>query len=211
MALLANLLLLSLGLTWEAIRLRPTLETTLRDSHTTVLEIGLTAANLRKASLEWEKSSKAQAEQSTKLLKDSTEALTRVSLLVSHADTALNQKMIPSISTAIENEDRALLSAQTKLGSNLDAMLAATQQLQKTLADADAVIADPKVKESVDSLADATKHASEATEHLSGITAAGERTANYYEKRLTTPQSFVKTVVQAILQLGSQARILFSH
>lgn len=86
----------------------------------------------------------------------------------------------------------------------------ATLQLQATLATAEGVLADPSIKVSLEKLAESANNTSEATRHLAAITADGEKTADYYTKRLTTPQGFVKTFVQAVLQLGSQARILLA-
>ncbi len=45
--------------------------------------------------------------------------------------------------------------------------------------------------------------------HADNILGAGEKTALYYEKKLTTPASFARKLSDFILQSGSEARILF--
>jgi hypothetical protein len=195
---------------WFAWLVKPTIETTLRDTHVTILEAGLTLKNLREASEEWKQASKDQASATTQAMYDVSAAANKLTIFVSRTDDSVNSKIIPKLSMALEQQNSALLQSQSDLQANLAQMLQATQQLQQTLSDADAVIADPKIKESLDHLATATENASEAMHHVSGITEAGENTARYYEHRLTSPQSFFKTLLEAMLQLGSQARILFN-
>jgi hypothetical protein len=45
--------------------------------------------------------------------------------------------------------------------------------------------------------------------HADNILGSGERTAKYYEKKLTTPASFAQKLAHFVLESGSEARILF--
>jgi DNA-binding transcriptional MerR regulator len=189
---------------------RLTVESTLRDVHITILEAGLTLKNLREASEAWKQASQQQISSTTKVLSSVDAAVARFTSFVSSTDNSLNSNFLPTLSTTVREQNRALLESQKDLQENLAGIVSATQQLQKTLADADAQISNPAIKESLEHLTIATADAAEATKHLANITAAGERTAAYYEKRLTTPQSFFKTLAQFILQAGSQARILLN-
>lgn len=210
-SLLATWFLISIGLGWEAIRLRPAVESGLRAANGTLREADLTLKNLREASATWKQASEEQSQNTSKAMSNVSVAAERLSTFVSRTDNSVNSVLLPALSTSIEQQNAALLETQKDLQANLSQMAQATAELQKTLVAADAVIADPAIKVSLQNLADASESASDATEHLSGITAAGQRTAEYYEKKLSTPQSFAKTLLQAVLQLGSQARILFSH
>lgn len=186
-----------------------TTSTTLRDFHVTVLEAGLTLKNIREATAEWKKASQAQAAESTAILSASKGALDRIQTLVARTDFNLNDALIPQLSADLKQQNEALLEGQAKLRGNLDQMQQATVQLQTTLASANAVIADPAIKQSILNLEKATEQTTVAVTHLAGITDAGEQTARYYQKKLTTPQGFFKTLLQFVLDAGSKARVLF--
>lgn len=110
-----------------------------------------------------------------------------------------HQQVVPSVTKTVSDIDDATLA----LKPTFDSAARAT-------ASAATLMSDPSILLALHNLEDLTAHANQSTEHLEAVTAAGERTALYYEKRLTTPQSFMKTLVQAVLQLGSQARILLA-
>ncbi|MGB7849177.1 MAG: hypothetical protein WBL63_26425 [Candidatus Acidiferrum sp.] len=194
---------------WTVHTLRPRLSVTITNVDRATIAAGAAAGNVEKASRAWQESSKAQSESTLQAMSNVAAAAKQITGLVSRTDESINSSLIPSITKAVNDQNALLGESQKNLQANLVETLKASQQLQKTLADADATIADPAIKESIENLAVATKNASDATGHLSEITAAGERTADYYEKKLTTPAGFLKTFVKVVLELGSQARILF--
>ena len=199
------LLIFCLGVVAHVLwQVAPSVEPTVRDMHTTVLEAGLTLKNLREASATWEQASKTQAQASTEVLKASKQALAGVSLLVSNVDTQLNKSLIPSISIAVENQDRALLSSQMKLASTLDDMAAATQQAQMVLVDADKVIADPAIGKAVDNLATASQNAASATAEASATMASIHKGVDYEVHEITKPVSAVKKAMLFITQLAGR-------
>lgn len=110
-----------------------------------------------------------------------------------------HQQVVPSVTKTIADIDDATLALKPTFDN-----------AAKATSSAATLLSDPSISLALHNLEDLTAHANQSTEHLEAVTAAGERTALYYEKRLTTPQSFLKTLVQAVLQLGSQARILLA-
>jgi hypothetical protein len=168
-----------------------------------------TMDNFKEATDTWKTASEKQSESTTFALSSTKETLASLNSLVKRTDVSLNESVLPNLAAAVNLGSQDLSKSQADLQANLKQMLATTQQAQKTLVDVDRQVSNPSVQASIDNLATAMKNASKATQHLAGITKAGEETAQYYEKRLTTPQSFFKTLLQAVLQLGSQARILF--
>lgn len=58
-------------------------------------------------------------------------------------------------------------------------------------------------------LATASENVASGTGHADKILLDGEKTANYYEKKLTTPATFAQKLAGAVLSYGSEARILF--
>jgi hypothetical protein len=189
---------------------RTTAATTMRDLHVTVIEAGLTLKNLREASLEWKKASQTQSQQTTQAMSGVSAAASKLTSFVARTDESINSQIIPRLSTVLEQQSLALLQTQLDLQANLKEILVTTQQLQKTLADADAQLASPAIQKTLDNLSVASENMSEATGHLANITADGEKTADYYAKRLMTPQSFIKTVALTVLRLGSEARLLLN-
>jgi hypothetical protein len=208
LVLLCALLALGLYMLWPLRHDGQVIHDTLRDAHVTILEAGLTLKNLREASATWEQASKEQSTQTTVAMRNVSVAVGQFSSFILSTEKEFNGQFLPTLQQAVKDQNAALLTSQKDLQDNLKEIVQTTQQLQKTLADADKVIADPAIKESLDHLATASQNAAEATKHLDNVTADAEKTADYYTKRLTTPQGFLKTLVQAILQLGSEARIL---
>lgn len=174
-------------------------------------ESSQTLDEVRKGATTWNSASAEQASATTKAMSNVSVAVSQFSSFISKTDNSVNALLVPNINNVIVQENQSLLQTQADLQANLKEVLYTTTQLQKTIQDADAQISNPDVQKSLDNLAAATQNATSATKHLDTVTADAEKTADYYTKRLTTPQSFLKTVGQAILQLGSEARILFGH
>jgi hypothetical protein len=185
---------------------RQTTMTTLRDFHTTVLEIGLTAANLRKASLAWEQSSKDQAAQTTAAMSNVSVAAGRLSTFISRTDDSMNLRLIPALTAAIEQQNASLLATQRDLQVNLSRMSQATAQLQKTLVDADAQITDPAVKESLANIAEGTKNASEATAQLEKTVENFRIVTDKFRETYTKPGSTLWATLKGLIHLIFETR-----
>jgi hypothetical protein len=89
-------------------------------------------------------------------------------------------------------------------------MCSATQQLQKTLASADAVISSPELQKSLASLAESSEHTSEATASLAATTKDVQQVADAFRSDYLKPKNRALAYLKAILGLGSQSRILLS-
>lgn len=116
----------------------------------------------------------------------------------------MHQQVVPGLNKTISDLDANQNALMGKLNPSLDNLATASESAAKTLS-------DPSIKVTLDNIEMATYSGKQSLEHVEGITGAGQRTAEYYEKRLTTPQSFFKTLLQFILDSGSKARILFNR
>ena len=189
---------------------RPAFESDVRRGSALIGRAEETMKNFKEASDTWKSASAEQASSTTKAMSNVSAAAARLSGFISRTDNSLNASLVPTINAAIVQENQSLLKTQADLQAELSQMAQATAEAQKVLIAAEAQINNPSLQRSVDNLALATQDAASAVKHLDNITADGEKTADYYAKRLTTPQSFVKTLAEAILQLGSQARLLLN-
>ena len=191
--------------------LRPTIETTARDAHTTVLEIGLTAANLRKASLAWEHASKQQAANSTAALQAATASVKSLNRFIAHTDSSVNGNLIPTLVSSVKSQSDALLESQAALRSNLQQIQAATVLLQqdllsanKTFVDADAQITDPAIKKTL-------ANVEQLTESMADVGQDAKESADMAEARLRQllkPTSIIKTIFMDVVGVGYQLRAL---
>src|ERR1700675_3270543 len=143
-------LLIGVGLWLHSMRV--TIETTLRDTHQAIIEVTLTASNLRKASLAWEQASKAQASETTAAMLRVGAAADGLTKFISRTDDSINLTVLPTLTRSLQDQSAALLGSQKSLQDSLAELLATTTQLQKTIADADLLITDPSIKASIDNL-----------------------------------------------------------
>ena len=205
LAIALVLLIFCLGIVAHVLwQVAPSIEPTVRDMHTTVLEAGLTLKNLREASATWEQASKEQTSSTTKALSDVSVAVTRFTTFVSNTDASLNSDFIPTASAAIKQQNDALLESQKELQANLVDLAAATQQAQMVLVDADKVIADPAIGKAVDNLATASQNAASATAEASATMASIHKGVDYEVHEITKPVSAVKKAMLFITQLAGR-------
>ncbi len=175
---LAGLTVLIWGAVWAGWHARPTVTSTLRDLRVTVLEAGLTLKNLREASEAWKDASKQQALATSRAMSNVDAAVVRFTSFISRTDESVNSTLLPTFSVTLERQSAALLESQRALQENLKALLQATQQLQKTVAEAGDVVSDPHLKEALANLSKASQNAADATDHLAKTT---EATEGFYE------------------------------
>jgi len=193
-AVLAVLLALLLGAGWWLWHIRPTVETTLRDVHTTVLEAGLTLKNLREASQSWKSASAEQASATTKAMSNVSAVAGQLSGFISRTDNSLNALLVPSLNNAIVQENQSLLKTQANLQENLSQMLVATQQLQRTLAAAETQINSPDIKIAMDNLAETSEHAATATREGAATMAKVHEAVSYEVAELEKPVKKIKVI-----------------
>lgn len=126
----------------------------------------------------------------------------RASLLLDHADKQLNGVLLPDVDRQFNLTAESAQSTFASLGHASDALSFQVNQL-----DLGPMFAN--LDESSARLANSMGYLQSASGHADQILGSGERTARYYEKKLTTPASFARKLSNFILQSGSEARILF--
>lgn len=198
------------GLIYEGLRLQPTLETTARDLHVTVLEAGLTLKNIREATAEWKKASDAQIKQSSAVLTETTATLASVQNGVTHLDASLTT-LVNRSSEAIDQQNQSLLQTQAKLRDNLDQMQKATEQLQASIASANLVLANPSIPRSLGNIDRATAQMADSMTNLTAATNNVKVVADAFKNDFVRPKNRAWAYIKALLGLGSQGRILFGN
>src|SRR5271168_1158584 len=103
--------------------------------------------NIEKGGRAWEKNSDAQAKQSTETLTNLNAAAKSLDSFVTSTDKSLNLLLLPSLSRAINEQNEKLLESWRSVD-------AAGIEATAMLADADRVVANPRLPEAVDNLAD---------------------------------------------------------
>jgi hypothetical protein len=203
-------------LSYDTHRIALDADKTLRDIDSTVkaqsldlqqdeLQLNLVLDEVGKAATEqrayWQKTS-ADSDKTVKALRL---AVDRASLLLDHTDKQLNGALIPAVITDATDLDGQIKltgeSAQmafSSVGHVGDALTFQVDQL-----DLGPAIAN--LNESSARLANTMAYLQSASGHADGILGAGERTALYYEKKLTTPASFAKRLGMGLLDVGSKA------
>ena len=207
----AALALISCGasavvLAWDGHRLLSDADVTLRDvdaeslslhadvsaqiAHVDAIITSAQAASeqMRLAAVEqrayWQKTS-ADSDKTVKALRL---AVDRAALLLDHTDKQLTGTLLPDVDRQV---NATAESAQFALGS----ITHAGDALTFSINDLPPIFAN---------LREGTAELSLASAHADKILADGERTADYYEKKLTTPASFAKRLGMGLLDVGSK-------
>jgi hypothetical protein len=147
----------------------------------------------------WSKTS-ADSDKTVKALRL---AVDRASLLMQHTDEALNSSLIPDADRQLNLTAEA---AQASLVSIDHASGALTFQIDAL----DLGPAAANLSESSARLANAMGSLQDASAHADNILAAGDRTAIYYENKLTTPASFARTLAETVLDIGAKVGSIFA-
>jgi hypothetical protein len=156
-------------------------------------------SNLEKGARSWKENSDSQASLSTDALKRANEALRNLSAsaksldyLITSTNNSLNVSLLPSLSRAISDQNNALLATET--------------QAISTLADADRVVANPRISESIDALADSIDALADSSKSVALATASGAATmqkvqqgVEYEVNQLEKPVKKVKVIFLFIL------------
>jgi hypothetical protein len=177
---------------------------TLRDTHTTILEIGLTAKNLREASLTWNSASKEQALQTTKAMSNVSAAANQLSSFISRTDNSLNALLVPNINSAIVQENQSLLKTQGDLQENLLQLSKAISQSNKVLSDADAQITSPDIKIAMDNFATSSNNLSAATAEGAASMKDVHAALDYEIAQLEKPVKKVKVVLEFLATIAGK-------
>lgn len=166
------------------------------------LQLKLVLDQVGKAATEqrayWQKTS-ADSDKTVKALRLTVD---RASLLLDHTDKQLNGSVLPDVDRQLNLTADAAQGAIASVDHVGSALAFQVDQL-----DLGPAIAN--LDESSARLANTLAYLQSAGGHADNILGSGERTAFYYEKKLTTPATFVRKLTDFVLQSGSEARILF--
>ena len=119
----------------------------------------------------------------------------RAGLLLSHTDEQLNGRVLPDLTLQFDAISQDAQMTLGTLGHAGDALTSQINDLGPTVAN---------LGETSSRLAIAAGSGAEAVAHADHILADGEKTADYYEKKLTTPASFAHRVAMTLLDVGSK-------
>lgn len=172
--------------------------TSLTALDSTIADIGATTVNLRGVLTETQATaenlrlaSAAEADYWNATAKQTSLAARDMRQLIARTDRELNDKFLPDLDTQLAQTSTA---AQFSFESLTHASDALTFQLQ-----------DPEWGQALHGLNLAANNFSVAAQNGSSILAHGDHVAAYYDKKLTTPLGFWKTVGSTLLSVGSQA------
>ena len=217
--LAAALALLSVGtgaavLTYDAHRLArrvdqsmTTLDTQLKVQSLNLaqdeMHLDAVLSEVEKAAIEqrayWQKTS-ADSDKTVKALRV---AVDRASLLLDHTDKQLNGALLPDADREMVLTAQAAQSSLASFGRTSDTLAFQVNELNVGPAMAN-------LSESSARLANTMGNLQGASLHANNILAAGDRTAVYYEKKLTTPASFARKLAEALLDVGAKLGSIFA-
>ena len=100
------LLIFCLGIVAHVLwQVAPSVEPTVRDMHTTVLEAGLTLKNLKEASQSWKEASEKQTSETTQAMSNLSGAARNLSGFISRTDESLNSRVLPSLTDMLTQSE----------------------------------------------------------------------------------------------------------
>lgn len=197
---LFGLAILSAEAAWTIHFLRPKVAVTVSNTDRAMIAVGAAAGNLEKASREWQQASKDQASETTKAMSNVSAAADRFSTFISNTDRSVNSDLIPHLATAVKDQNDALISTQKELQASIARMGLATAEAQKVLADADAQISNPAVKESVDSLAVTAHNTADLTEHAAATMKSVRSGVEYEVAEIEKPVKKAKAALLFVIK-----------
>lgn len=139
----------------------------------------------------WQKTS-ADSDKTVKALRI---AVDRASLLLDHTDKNLNGALLPDVDREFGFTAQSAQMAFDSVGKTADAATFQINDLGPTMTN---------LGETSARLANAAAYFQSASGHADKILADGEKTADYYEKKLTTPASFAQRLGYGLLDVGSK-------
>ena len=204
LSVLAGLALAAVGwcageAAWTIRQARPKVLVTISNVDRVAIVAGVAATEIQKGAAEWEKASKLQALESTSVLTATKDSLVSMQTDVHSVAVSANSLLLLT-SKAIDHQDQSLLQTQTALQGTLKDVSQTAQESQMVLVDADKVIADPALKQSVDNLATASQSVASATEHADKSMAKVEQGVTYEVNELMKPVNKAKAAALILVQ-----------
>lgn len=147
----------------------------------------------------WQKTS-ADSDKTVKALRL---AVDRASLLLDHTDKQLNGVVLP-------DADRELTATAQSAQMTIDSLGHTSDALAFQLNDVDIGPTLANIDESSARLANTMANLQDASGHANKILDDGQKTADYYERKLTTPASFAHRLAMTLLDVGSKLGNIFA-
>jgi len=191
-------------LAYEVWHERPTFESGVRRTWALVGRAEQTMDAIEKGATTWQEASKQQSKSSTRILVATQQSLSNLSAFVSRTDSNINGTLLPRLSHAIDQQNDALLVSQNDLQANLKEMLGATQQLQRTMAAAETVIADPQIKQLIVDLDSNMKQLNLLLQSGTATADDVKRVADKFAEQYTKARNIYYAVFKEVLSVGSQ-------
>lgn len=179
---------------WDIHKLTGKATQAIEDIDRATIIVAGAATNVEKGARAWKENSEAQAKSSTEAFQNLNRTAISANNLLTSTNNSLNSRLLPSLSQAIEEQNRALLKTQGDLQASLGGIAQATAQTQRILADVDTQISNPAIKESVDNLAVATQNASKATAEGAASMEKVHEAINYEVAELEKPVKKIKVI-----------------
>lgn len=153
-----------------------------------------TAQNFNQVLFELSGVVKQEREAQTRQTREFNKTIADVHDLVIHTDQSLNGKVLPE-ATALFKESEAWL--EVTAGESEKLTTAANSALDAATSSLDTLngqISNPDIREMIGHFDESSLHLSLMTAHGDDVMSHADHVADYYDKRLTTPQGFLKTV-----------------
>ncbi len=161
---LASLIVLAWAVILTIHVFQPKAEAFVRDAHVTVLEIGLTAKNLREASVDWKAASKAQVAYVTKTERAASKSFADLDATIKRADESLNGEVLPTLAQSIFDADVSVQRVSHSAESTLSGVDDVTRELAADLG-------DPAVRQSLSHIETASANLADTSKDVQGIAA----------------------------------------
>lgn len=182
---------------YEVWHQRPAFESNIRKVDALLTHAERTMKSTDEAVAQWNTASQKQIEESTGVLIMTNKTLAQIQTLAINSDASLTTLLNQS-TLAISQQNQSLLETQEQLRKNLYEMIAATEQLQATLAQADKVISDPRIPEAMASVADSVKQ-------LDGAALDVRLVADKFRDDYLKPVNRAWATIKALVDLGGKA------
>ncbi len=174
----------------------------LDEVHRATLEIGLTAENLRKASLAWQQASQSQVAATTSAQEKLNSNLDALQHLITNTNYEINEQLLPGLQSSIAQQSGSLADLEKQTAASLDDLQRSTAQLAPILANA-AIATDNAAKLTGDpALAQLLHHLDDASASTAATAANVDATTGdirAFVHRETAPVKGTWNVIKAFL------------
>jgi hypothetical protein len=164
-------------------------------------ETSQTLDEVRKGATTWNQASKEQSTQTTQAMSRVSAVAGQLSLFVTRTDESINAHLLPTLTESIREQNASLLTNEETLTGSLKQIGETTNQAQKVLIDADAVISSPKLQETLASTAESAHNLSKATADGAATMADVRKAVEYEVHQLMAPITKIRAAFNISLDV----------